>query len=324
MINNISIFRRSHSILKVTLPPKYEHVFMCRMTPIQKDLMLAFIGAVIQDPTMISPTGKVNPIYLFSVCCKIWNHPDVIYDLVQEGKSFDDLDIELPNNKQKKLTNDKKKKMNDKKKANGRANEIINDFSNLTTGLTSSYPSYPIQFLGSSSFMSNTKSQSQIDYSWAKPILENYQPGVIDNSIKTVLMFEIIDQSIPLGDRLLIFSQSLFTLDLIEKMLSQRYVPGTNEKWSKLVNYYRLDGSTSSLDREKFIRSFNNNEEAKLFLLSTRAGSLGVNLIGANRIIVMDASWNPCHDAQAACRIYRYGQVRTEKSLIVLTINNLI
>lgn len=155
----------------------------------------------------------------------------------------------------------------------------------------------------------NPNSSRTINYSWAQPYLEHYQNGILENSSKMIILFEIITQTLARGDRLLVFSQSLLTLNVIEKFLQERVVPGESVNWQKNVNYFRIDGSTSAHDREKYILEFNKNRNKYLFLLSTRAGCLGINLVGANRIVVFDASWNPCHDAQAACRIFRYGQV---------------
>lgn len=164
---------------------------------------------------------------------------------------------------------------------------------------------------GLAGMMGNIKEEPGIPYDWAVELMKGYIPGLIDASTKMTLFFCILEESIRRGDRILTFSQSLFTLDLIEDFLARnslKHDSGETENWAKNVNYFRLDGSTSALEREKLINEFNANKKIHLFLVSTRAGSLGINLVGANRAIVFDASWNPCHDTQAVCRVYRYGQ----------------
>ena len=149
-----------------------------------------------------------------------------------------------------------------------------------------------------------------VDVSWAAPVMAGYLANNIENSYKLKITLGIVDMSVSTGNKVLIFSQNLQTLDTLEALLGAINVPGRAERWAKNVSYFRLDGSTCSADRQKMINKFNaaKNKRCHVFLLSTKAGSLGINLIGANRVIVLDSSWNPCHDAQAVCRVYRYGQ----------------
>merc|ERR1719510_1321386 len=155
--------------------------------------------------------------------------------------------------------------------------------------------------------------KDEISYDWANGMFNDYKSCQIENSQKFVIFFKILEETIKCSERILLFSQSLLTLDLIEDFLHQRTVPVSGEKWTNNVNYFRLDGSTPSMERDRLINAFNKAEPLKipLFLVSTRAGSLGINLVGANRVVIFDASWNPCHDSQAVCRVYRYGQRRT-------------
>merc|ERR1719211_301024 len=135
---------------------------------------------------------------------------------------------------------------------------------------------------------------------------------------------EILKECELMGDKVLVFSQSLLSLDLIETFLQR--VDDLNAKggtgasgelersflgtWIHGKDYYRMDGSTSADTRKKGCNYFNkiSNHRMRLFLISTRAGGLGINLVAANRVIIFDASWNPAHDVQSIFRVYRFGQ----------------
>ncbi|XP_030593823.1 SWI/SNF-related matrix-associated actin-dependent regulator of chromatin subfamily A containing DEAD/H box 1A isoform X2 [Archocentrus centrarchus] len=102
------------------------------------------------------------------------------------------------------------------------------------------------------------------------------------------------------GDRVVLFSQFTMMLDIVEvllKHLKHRYI--------------RLDGSTPIADRIVLIDEFNTDPDIFVFLLSTRAGGLGINLTSANVVILHDIDCNPYNDKQAEDRCHRVGQTRT-------------
>ena len=73
-------------------------------------------------------------------------------------------------------------------------------------------------------------------------------------------------------------------------------------------SYLRLDGNTGIGSRQPMIQKFNTNPDIFVFLLTTKVGGLGVNLTGANRVIIYDPDWNPSTDLQARERAWRIGQ----------------
>lgn len=90
--------------------------------------------------------------------------------------------------------------------------------------------------------------------------------------------------------------------------LLQRYLEGRG--WP----YERLDGTTSIMDRQRIIDTFNKDDSrSQIFLLSTRAGGLGINLTSADTIIFTDSDFNPYRDLQAISRAHRMGQVKKVK-----------
>ncbi|XP_066101162.1 helicase ARIP4 [Saccopteryx bilineata] len=295
--------RRGHTVLKIHLPAKEENVILVRLSKIQRDLYTQFMDRF-RDCGNSGWLG-LNPLKAFCVCCKIWNHPDVLYEALQKENLANEQDLDV----------EELGAAGTSARCSSQGTKVKGEDGTLASSTGEAANPKFLQGVGFSPFQE--RGNSIVTYEWAKDLLTNYQTGVLENSPKMVLLFHLIEESVKLGDKILVFSQSLSTLALIEDFLGKREVPcppGAEgqgvQKWVRNGSYFRLDGSTPAFERERLINQFNDpsNLTTWLFLLSTRAGCLGVNLIGANRVVVFDASWNPCHDAQAVCRVYRYGQ----------------
>ncbi|KAI6132160.1 DNA repair protein, SNF2 family [Pisolithus croceorrhizus] len=100
------------------------------------------------------------------------------------------------------------------------------------------------------------------------------------------------------NDKIVLISNYTQTLDLFEKLCR-----------NKNYGFFRLDGTMSITKRQKLVDQFNDpNSKEFVFLLSSKAGGCGINLIGANRLILFDPDWNPAADQQALARVWRDGQ----------------
>lgn len=137
--------------------------------------------------------------------------------------------------------------------------------------------------------------QSQVKASIAFPdkSLLQYDCGKLQKL--SALLHEIIPQ----GHRVLIFTQMSKVLDILEQFLNYNG-----------YTYMRLDGSTKIEERQLLTERFNTDSRVKCFILSSRAGGIGINLTGADTVVFYDSDWNPAMDKQCQDRCHRIGQTR--------------
>ncbi|EHH19005.1 hypothetical protein EGK_19625 [Macaca mulatta] len=127
--------------------------------------------------------------------------------------------------------------------------------------------------------------------------LEEDQFGYWKRSGKMIVVESLLKIWHKQGQRVLLFSQSRQMLDILEVFLrAQKYT------------YLKMDGTTTIASRQPLITRYNEDTSIFVFLLTTRVGGLGVNLTGANRVVIYDPDWNPSTDTQARERAWRIGQ----------------
>lgn len=130
------------------------------------------------------------------------------------------------------------------------------------------------------------------------PAILNEEDKYPNHSIKLDELAREIEENI--GEhKALIFSQFLGMLSLIKEKLKEQNIP-----------FEYFDGSTSPVDREKAIQNFQNNDDCRVFLISLKAGGVGLNLTAADYVYIVDPWWNPAVEQQAIDRTHRIGQTK--------------
>ena len=129
---------------------------------------------------------------------------------------------------------------------------------------------------------------------------QQFLQQLVQASGKLALIDSMLARMRDRGHRVLIYSQFTSLLDLLEEWLTAR-------QWG----YQRIDGSVGGAERQSRIDQFNRRPADNfVFLLSTRAGGLGINLASADTVIIYDSDWNPHNDLQAQARAHRLGQLK--------------
>lgn len=130
------------------------------------------------------------------------------------------------------------------------------------------------------------------------PSQDDYLKELLKGSGKLVLLDKLLCRLKETGHRVLIFSQMVRMLDILAEYLTKRH-----------FSFQRLDGSIKGELRKQALDHFNaDGSQDFCFLLSTRAGGLGINLATADTVIIFDSDWNPQNDLQAQARAHRIGQ----------------
>jgi SNF2 family DNA or RNA helicase len=264
--------RKDISAIKDLLPGKTEFLLRMPLTDIQQQAYSLFVRHMEQENNLsrLPPTQLWGWLAILRLLC---NHPKCFLEKLRGG--------------------DQNSKQNSSKKRSASTAKVLKEADDADIGPEDAPEddvllTKPISSLGIP--------QEVVDQQLA--LFEDLGTKVdsIKLAHKVQILFGILRYSKIVGDKVLVFSQSIPTLDYLEDQLK-----------ANLISHFRLTGSTNMASRQKLTKDFNNNDTS-VFLVSTRAGGQGLNLFGANRVVIMDDSFNPMHEEQAIGRVYRLGQ----------------
>ena len=334
------VLRRGQDELGSELPPRTDWLIHCRLSGTQDRLYRAFID---QDTSSAMGPGTAGgELAAYHTTLAIVNHPDIIHTaLLDEEKAFDDDDDVAPphTEEEEKITSQPpmddewsapevvaaQQKARDEKRARDEAKrEKLRKkvAARFAAGFSKQNEddSDDAEERMAAAILARASGLTELA-TWARPVLRplsktpgdgGYLTGQADGpcgSGKAAVAVSLIAAARKRGERVVVFTQTLGTLDVLERLLDG-------------VRVARIDGATPTARRAAIVAGFNppiaNKRPSKkprlvedacdVLLMSIKAGGEGINLVGASRVILFDVCWNPCFDQQALSRAHRFGQ----------------
>jgi SWI/SNF-related matrix-associated actin-dependent regulator 1 of chromatin subfamily A len=259
------ILQRTKQMVLQELPPKIQAVEECQCTPLQRSVYNQIVASFLETKR-IAFEGKENytsRTVLYNLCMqlrKVANHPLLLRTLFSEDHLTAICGHLLKTKDYRGLT---KLEMMEELR-------LMSDFDiHVLCGKYSALEQYRL------------------------PVSTLLDCGKIQ------ALRKILPARIAAGDKILMFSQFVILLDILEPVLE-----------SMGIKFLRFDGQVPATERQEIIDQFHKDDEIKVLLLSTKAGGVGLNLTCANTVIIYDIGFNPHNDAQAENRAHRVGQTK--------------
>jgi DNA repair and recombination protein RAD54 and RAD54-like protein len=278
---NEFILKRGNIINAQHLPPKLVQFVCCKLTPLQEQLYECVLNS--KESRHLRDGKQTNTLNSLRHMLSICSHPDLI------------------------LSSHRQKHAADNDSAEDEVLEALNalmlDYNASTAPKSALKPIAPAAKGGGggggggrADRAAMRKIKMSNGFGGMSSARSGFDP---ERSGKFLVLFRLMSTlRNTSSDRIVVVSNTTQTLDLVESMCN-------DNNWPQL----RLDGSIAAQKRTKLVDTFNDpTTNSFAFLLSSKAGGCGINLIGGNRLVMMDPDWNPASDKQAAARIWREGQ----------------
>lgn len=255
------VHRADISALQERLKGKQEFVIKVNLTPLQEKVYRVYVEARMATAASDEVNNSTIWTWLYTLGL-VCSHPVCFKQKLEEEQKKQDAERKMGSNK-------------GKKHADGEIEEMDASVSEIE--------------------ISPGMAQRQL------ALFENLAepPDSISYSNKMLILMDIVKFSVEAGDKVLVFSHHLDTLDYAGKQMREAG-----------VNYSRIDGKVLPTDRQRVTKDFNAGN-IQVCLISTRAGGQGLNLHSANRVVILDEHFNPMYEEQAVGRAYRIGQKKS-------------